>query len=141
MHQHASMLTLAVILALPLAGCSREEATQAADSVKNTASQTGDKLVEMKDKFVAATREEMDELSVQYDKLEARLAEAGADAKAGMRETLDDIEAKKNELMNRLEDSRDESNPSKFEEAKENIKKELADLRQRMNNAWDELKD
>ena len=139
--QHAPMLTLALILALPLAACSRDEATQAADSVKNTASQTGDKLVEMKNKFVAATREEMDELSVQYDKLEARLAEAGADAKAGMRETLDDIEAKKNELKNRLEDSRDESNPSKFEEAKENIKKELADLRERMNNAWEELKD
>ena len=65
----------ALLCLVPLAACSQEDASHAADSAKKTASATGDKLVEMKDKFVSATQKEMDDLGVKYDEMFVRTAE------------------------------------------------------------------
>jgi hypothetical protein len=127
----------ALFLVVPLVGCSREEVSHASQSAKDAASATGDKLVELKDKFVAATQKEMDELSVKYKQLEDKAAAATADAKQGIQSTMDDIRAKKDELTREFEESKRAHDGSTFEAAKAKVKDGLADLRKRIDDALD----
>lgn len=133
-------LATALVLLVPLAACSKEDATRAADSAQNAAHATGDKLVEMKDKFVAATQKEMDDLSVKYDQLKAKAADAGHDAKQGMQNALDDIKAKKEQLTRDFEASKAAHDGSTFEAAKAKLKEGMADLRKRIDDALDNNK-
>ncbi len=138
-HLTCKLATLLVVF-VPLTACNRDDAARAADSAHNAANATGDKLVEMKDKFVAATQKEMDELSVKYDQLKAKAAAAGEDAKEGFQNTLDDIKAKKDQLTRDFEESKAAHNGSSFEAAKAKLKDGMADLRQRIDNALDNTK-
>ena len=133
-------LATALLCLVPLAACSHEDAAQAADSAKKTANATGDKLVEMKDKFVAATQKEMDELGVKYDQLKAKVADASQDAKAGMQSTLDDIKAKKDELKRDWEASKAAHDDSTFETAKAKFEDGMKDLKKRIDDALDKNK-
>jgi hypothetical protein len=133
-------LATAIVLLVPLAACNRDDAARAADSAQNAANATGDKLVEMKDKFVAASKEEMNDLSAKYDKLKAKAAEAGHDAKEGMQNTLDDIKAKKDQLTRDFEASKAAHDGSTFEAAKAKFKEGMADLRKRIDDALDNNK-
>jgi FtsZ-binding cell division protein ZapB len=133
-------LATALLLIVPMAACSHEDATRAADSAQNAANATGDKLVEMKDKFVAATQKEMDELSVKYDELKTKVASASQDAKAGLQSTLDDVKSKKDELTREFEESKAAHNGSSLEAAKAKLKEGMADLRKRIDDALDSTK-
>lgn len=128
-------LAATLVLLVPLAACSREDTTRAADSAKHAADVTSDKLVEMKDKFVASSQKEMDELSVKYDQLKAKAADAGHDAKEGLQSTLKDIEAKKDQLTRDFEASKAAHDGSTFEAAKAKLKEGMADLRKRLDDA------
>lgn len=129
------VLALAFFLALPLAACNKSDVDRAADSAHDAATATGDKLTELKDKFVAATQQDMDDLSVQYDKLKAKTADAAADAKQGLQKTLDDIKAKKDQLAAEFEESKRAHDGSAFEAAKAKVKDGVADLRKRIDDA------
>jgi uncharacterized phage infection (PIP) family protein YhgE len=130
----------ALLCLVPLAACSHEDAAQASDSAKKAATATGDKLVEMKDKFVAATQKEMDELGVKYDELKAKAADASDDAKAGMKKTLDDIKAKKDDLARDWEASKAAHDGSSFEAAKAKFEDGMKDLKKRISDALDKNK-
>jgi len=133
-------LATALVLLVPLAACNRDDAAGAADSAQHAANVTGDKLIEMKDKFVTATQKEMDDLSVKYDQLKAKAADAGHDAKEGLQNTLDDIKAKKEEVTRDFEASKAAHDGSTFEAAKAKFKEGMADLRKRIDHALDSTK-
>jgi hypothetical protein len=131
----STYLAAALLFALPLAACSESDAAKAKESAKHAAEVTGDKLTELKDKFVASTQKEMDELSVKYDELKAKAANATDEAKAGLQSTLDDIKAKRDELKADFEDAKRAHNGSAFEATKAKLQEGLADLRRKIDDA------